>query len=76
VRQKTITNLNVINVFKTQLQGIEVGNNSKSDDDLPFSYGKNIALHFCNYTGVSSNTFDAGSFFLYSFQQGYSAILG
>ena len=33
---KTITNLNVINVFKTQLQGIVVGNNSESGDDLPF----------------------------------------
>lgn len=33
---KTITNLNVINVFKTQLQGIEVGNHSETNDDNPF----------------------------------------
>ncbi|MDI9872248.1 DUF3127 domain-containing protein [Flectobacillus roseus] len=32
---KTITNLNVINVFKTQLQGIVVGNLSL-EDDQPF----------------------------------------
>lgn len=34
---KTITNLNVINVLKTQLQSLAVAvSNSQSDEDLPF----------------------------------------